>query len=241
MAQENLPNYCECSSSAMAAVSGKDILVLIYGDNNELLALAGQQSLTLNRTASSIELSAKDTDGSWMRRVHGMKDWGIDTGGFYVVNEASMRKLEKAFAEDEKVCVVIKNQKAGTYMFGGTALISDFPLDAPYDDALTYSLTLNGDGPLVNLMTIYVTPKDFEVTIPSTGSVNISGQIIGAKGTVTAATTATGVTPTVSGDILSIAVASTAEEGIARVIVTDTHGDEADTYEVRVFLTSPAV
>ena len=36
-------------------------------------------------------------------------------------------------------------------MFGGLAIITDYPIEAPYDDAVTYSLTLEGMGALVDL------------------------------------------------------------------------------------------
>ena len=43
-------------------------------------------------------------------------------------------------------------------MFGGLAVITDYPLEAPYDDAMTYSLTLEGMGALVDLSADPVTP-----------------------------------------------------------------------------------
>ena len=36
----------------------------------------------------------------------------------------------------------------GTWGYKGKAIITDFPIDAPYDDAATYSLTLQGTGEL---------------------------------------------------------------------------------------------
>ena len=35
-------------------------------------------------------------------------------------------------------------------LFGGLAIITDYPIEAPYDDAVTYSLTFDGTGPLVD-------------------------------------------------------------------------------------------
>lgn len=43
-------------------------------------------------------------------------------------------------------------------MFGGLAVITDYPLEAPYDDAMTYSLTLEGMGALVDLQNNPVDP-----------------------------------------------------------------------------------
>ena len=36
-------------------------------------------------------------------------------------------------------------------MFGGLAIVTDYSLEAPYDDAMTYSIKLDGMGALVDL------------------------------------------------------------------------------------------
>ena len=234
-----LPNFC--NTSGMSAVTGKDILLMLYGDNDELLAIAGQQSLSLSRTADSIDNSSKDTEGGWKGSVAGMKSWSIEVGGLYVASDESMRVLAKKFENSDGVCVVIKNIKTDTLMFGGVAYITDFPLEAPYEDNVTYSVSLSGDGKLVDLATVFVSPSEVEASIPTSGSVTKTCDIIGAKGTVTATSDKTGVTASVSGDVLTISVASTASSGLARITVTDTYGSESDTYEVRVILNSPTV
>ena len=43
-------------------------------------------------------------------------------------------------------------------MFGGLAVVTDYPIEAPHDDAVTYSITLSGMGPLVDLSTAPVEP-----------------------------------------------------------------------------------
>ena len=54
--------YCDFNSTAANAVAGKDILVMIYNsDGTDLLAIAGQKGLTINRSADTIEVSSKDT------------------------------------------------------------------------------------------------------------------------------------------------------------------------------------
>lgn len=238
--RHSLPNYCSYSNAA-AAVAGKDVLLLVYDQNDELLAVAGQKSLTINRSADSIEVSSKDTEGGWKSSIAGMKEWSIDTDGLYIASDSSMRTLSKAFSDSDPVCIVVKNTKTDTYMFGGQAFITDFPLEAPYDDALTYSVSLSGNGALVDLSQVYVDPAQLRVEIPASSSVSKTAEIIGAKGTVTAAVDYTGVSASVSGEELTVTVASTAEDGLARVTVTDTYVGGADTYEVLVVLDAPAV
>jgi len=235
-----LPDYCDYSAAANA-VAGKDILLLVYDDNDELLAIAGQKSLTINRSADTIEVSSKDTEGGWKSNIAGMKEWSIDTDGLYIASDASMKKLAKAFADSDPVCLIVKNTKTDSYMFGGQAFITDFPLEAPYDDALTYSVTFSGNGALVDLSSMYVDPAQLTVEIPASGSVSKTASIVGAEGTVTASCDYSGVSASISGTTLTVAVASTASEGVARVTVTDTNGEDVSTYEVLVVLNAARV
>lgn len=36
-------------------------------------------------------------------------------------------------------------------MFGGLAAVTDYSIEAPFDDAMTYSISLEGNGALVDL------------------------------------------------------------------------------------------
>lgn len=144
--------YCDFSSVAAKAVAGKDIVLAIFNENGEkLLAVSGQQGLTINRNAESIEISSKDTEGGWKAKIPGMKEWGIDIDGVYVLADESHRELAKAFDAGSPVCLKVINKKTKKGMFGGLAVITDYPIEAPYDDTMTYSLTFEGMGALVDL------------------------------------------------------------------------------------------
>lgn len=144
--------YCDFSSTAAKVVAGKDILLAVYNaDGSSLLAISGQQGLTINRSADSIEITSKDTAGGWKSKIAGMKEWSIDNDGLYVPNDESHSILSQAFDDSEPVCLKVINGKTKKGMFGGLAVITDYPIEAPYDDAVTYSLTLEGMGALVDL------------------------------------------------------------------------------------------
>ena len=65
-------NYCDFTSSAAKAVAGKDILLAVFNaDGSSLLAISGQQGLTINRSADSIEVTSKDTQGGWKSKLAG--------------------------------------------------------------------------------------------------------------------------------------------------------------------------
>lgn len=90
-------NYCDFTSSAARAVAGKDILLAIWNlDGTKLLAISGQQGLTINRSADSIEITSKDTQGGWKSKIAGMKEWSIDNDGLYVPNDESHAILSRA-------------------------------------------------------------------------------------------------------------------------------------------------
>ena len=151
--------YCDFSSSVAKAMAGKDILLAVYNiDGSELLAISGQQGLTINRSADSIEITSKDTEGGWKAKIAGMKEWSIDNDGLYVPGDESHAVLSEAFENGDPVCIKVINGKTKKGMFGGLAAVTDYPIEAPHDDAVTYSITLDGMGPLVDLTRDPVTP-----------------------------------------------------------------------------------
>lgn len=128
--------------------------------------MAGQQGLTINRSIDSIEVTSKDTVGGWKSYIGGMKEWSIENDGLYVGDDASHKALTKAFNEDELVCLKVINQKEKKALFGGLAIVSDYPIEAPYDDAVTYSITLEGNGPLTDLQDETTTQMPGETPAP---------------------------------------------------------------------------
>jgi len=157
--------YCDFNSSAAKAVAGKDILLCIFNaDGSSLLAIAGQQGLTISRSADSIEVTSKDTKGGWKAKIAGMKEWSIDNDGLYVADDDSHKALAAAFENGEFVCLKVINNKTKLPMFGGLAVVTDYSLEAPHDDCMTYSISLEGNGALVDLSVETVATKMPETT-----------------------------------------------------------------------------
>ena len=68
--------YCNFDSSTTKAVAGKDIILAVFdATGTDLLAISGQKGLTINRSADSIEVTSKDTQGGWKSKIAGMKEW----------------------------------------------------------------------------------------------------------------------------------------------------------------------
>ncbi|CAG9621093.1 phage major tail protein, TP901-1 family [Sutcliffiella rhizosphaerae] len=143
--------YQNLSSNLNKAIAGKDIVLSIWStDGNSLLAVAGQQGLTINRDKDTFEVTSKDSNG-WKEFLGGFKEWSIDNDGIYVRSHDSHKLLKKIFEGDDPVLIKVTNQKTETDMFGGLAILQSYPIEAPYDDAVTYTASLQGTGALVDL------------------------------------------------------------------------------------------
>lgn len=142
----------ELTSKLQKAIAGKDILLSLWDPTGSvLLAVAGQQGLTINRDKDTFEITSKDTEGGWKEFLTGFKEWSIDNDGVYVRDHDSHKQLAALFDGDDPVLIKVTNQKLKTDMFGGMALLTSYPIEAPYDDAVTYTIALQGTGALVDL------------------------------------------------------------------------------------------
>lgn len=107
--------------------------------------LAGQRNATLNRSAETLDATSKDSNG-WKENEQGYKEWSVDADGVLVESDVAYGILETKWLNGENVNVVVIMESGTEY--AGSAVITDFPLDMPYDDLVTYSLSLTGSGPL---------------------------------------------------------------------------------------------
>lgn len=132
----------------MAKEKGLDIIVSINTGTSAVpnwKAIGGQRNATLNRSAEVIDLTDKTSDG-WKENAASSKEWSVDCDGLYVTSDAAWTALESAYENGEEV--EIKMAKASGLTYGGTAIITDFPVEVPYDDAMTYSISFTGTGAL---------------------------------------------------------------------------------------------
>ena len=151
MAEYENGAYCNFDSSTTKAVGGKDIILAVFdATGTDLLAISGQKGLTINRSADSIEVTSKDTQGGWKSKIAGMKEWSVDNDGFYIPSHASHKAIGTAFQNSDPDCIKSVNGKTKKSMFGGLAYVTDYSLEAPFDDGMTYSISLEGNGALVD-------------------------------------------------------------------------------------------
>lgn len=168
--------YTQLAGQLGKALAGKDILLSIWdATGSALLAVAGQQGLTINRDKDTIEVTAKDSTGGWKQNIVGFKEWSIDNDGVYIRDHDSHKLLKATFEGDTPVLIKITNQKAKTDMFGGLALLTSYPIDAPYDDTVTYTISLTGTGALVDLEDVASAPNVSVAISPLEPTVAVSG------------------------------------------------------------------
>lgn len=123
------------------AKRGLNVLVSIGSQK-----VGGQRGATLNRGSETLDVSNKATEGGWKEFIQGAKEWSIDCDGILIAEDAGFTALETAYLAGNLVDIKIGDEAGWGYQ--GQAIITDFPIEAPYDDALTYSVTFQGTGAL---------------------------------------------------------------------------------------------
>lgn len=129
----------------MAQIKGIDILIMVETGEGTFTKVAGQRGATLNRSADTLETTNKDTEG-WKDFETAYKEWSIDADGLYVSDDNAYQVIEQAFMNSERIMVQMATPSGEKYQ--GEAVITDLPIEAPYDDMATYSVTIQGSGKL---------------------------------------------------------------------------------------------
>lgn len=125
---------------------GIDFLVFINTGDDVTPAwtkVAGQRGGTFNMESDTIDLASKDNFG-WAYEDYGTASWSIETDGVFVEGDESHQAIIDAFLAKE--AVLARWQFPSGKRYEGSAIITEFPIEAPYDDVATYSFTLQGQG-----------------------------------------------------------------------------------------------
>jgi len=132
----------------MPAVTGVTFLIQVNTGTETSptwTAVGGQRGATLNRSVDEADVTSKGSLG-WHEGIPTIKTWSIDFDGLVVEDDAAYKLLEAAYMDGEILQVEVVTPAGNKY--SGNAFLTDFSIDAPYDDAMTYSGTLQGTGPL---------------------------------------------------------------------------------------------
>jgi len=134
----------------MAGISGFDAVVKVNTGTPAspvYTTVAGQRGATLNMSISTIDITSKDSDG-WEEALLNLKSWSIEFDALVVESNAAYQTLRDIFLSANPSAVLVQLVTADGTTYSGSALLTEFPHNLPYDDAETYKVTLKGTGPL---------------------------------------------------------------------------------------------
>lgn len=132
-------------------IAGVDVLLKVRDDSGQLKVIGGQTGATLNREAETIDTTDKTSEG-FSSAMPGIISWSIDADGFVVLGDEGFDLIEDAFLGREALTADIRvgaDDNANGRTYTGNVYIVDLPLEFAQDDAVTYSLTLEGVGELI--------------------------------------------------------------------------------------------
>jgi TP901-1 family phage major tail protein len=121
-------------------IAGIDVLVKIGTS-----PIGGQTGASLSRSADTIETTDKSATGKFRSYIAGFKEWSVDCDAFVVLNDTAQDAIETAFNDGSEVTVELI---VGDSKYSGNALVTDLSMEFSMDDAVTYSLSLQGTGEL---------------------------------------------------------------------------------------------
>lgn len=116
--------------------------VLYLGD----IVLGGQKNATLTRRMTPINITNK-INGEWSESLAGTKSWNLTCNGMFIKDYGCFQILEDAFSNGTTIQVKLTDRQRE---YRGSALITSFPVDVPYNETYTYNIIMMGTGELVN-------------------------------------------------------------------------------------------
>ena len=108
--------------------------------------LGGQRSTGFERTTDEADATDKDS-GEWHEGIPTTRNWVFNADGVLEEGDTAYGDLEDAWMNNVQISVRITTPGGSTYT--GTATVTQLNLDGPYDDVLSYSVTLQGTAALV--------------------------------------------------------------------------------------------
>lgn len=138
----------------MAIVNGTDLVLEIStdgGTNYYATAFASSCSLSINMDTR--DATNKSSSG-WADKLEAGRSWSVDADGlqdFQPSGAATITEFDELFAQMNTRSVVkikFKTSTTGDYYYSGDAYITSLSMDAPTEDNVTYSVSLEGTGAL---------------------------------------------------------------------------------------------
>jgi TP901-1 family phage major tail protein len=125
-------------------VAGVDVLLSVTVDAVKKV-IGGQSGATINFETNLVETTSKD-DNQWASSVPGVRSWNIECEGFYVADDLAQAELESIWLSNGTLDAEINFPSGKKY--AGKVLIESQSFEMPQDDAVSFSTSFTGTGPL---------------------------------------------------------------------------------------------
>jgi TP901-1 family phage major tail protein len=140
----------------MSKVAGVDVLLKVEDSSvpGTFIVVGGQTGASLSRSASTIDTSDKTT-GGWATSLVGLKSWSVECEGFVILGDNGQELLEDAFEQRKTVKVEIRigaDADSNGITYSGDAVITSLENEFSQDDAVTFSVSLEGASPLTRIV-----------------------------------------------------------------------------------------
>ena len=122
---------------------GVDILIGVEDSEGVEQVIGGQRDASLNREVATVDATHKQNSG-WAYNLAGQGSWSIEADGVVLEDDTSLALLEEKFENKEPVVVYWTNPTGNSYK--GDAILTNYPIQAPTNDVVTYSVTFQGQG-----------------------------------------------------------------------------------------------
>lgn len=127
---------------------GVDILLLVNTGTDEApeyTPVGGQRNITISEENDTFETTNKLSPNRAREFEYSFYTWTAKADGVHVAGDEAYGLLKTAIREGKKLLVQIDD---GGSKEEGKALATSKDLDGPYDGEATYSIELQGDGPI---------------------------------------------------------------------------------------------
>lgn len=148
----------------MAYRKGANVLIMkldsggTAGTWSDYTPIAGQQNATFNRASDNFSYNVKGD--SWTYNEATYRNWSIDCDGLYVIDDTVFDALQDDFLAGNDIVVAISFELeegdtpvSGDTFYYGTGIISDFSVECPQDNMVSYSISILGKGELTEVTT----------------------------------------------------------------------------------------
>lgn len=132
------------------AQRGQDYALEISADGVAYTKVGKLTSASLGRQRETTDTNNFD-EPDWKESISTMRSWDIDGEALYVYDDAGQVVLEAAYESNEAYFFRLTEvaQTVGAFEFTGRGFVTDASLEFSTNEVVTYSVSVEGTGPLV--------------------------------------------------------------------------------------------